>query len=62
MSPLKNLSRFCLLLSLLLFPGCDPQKEALQLFTHQGLTVLQPARDYIALGGIFVLPIESRII
>jgi hypothetical protein len=28
----------------------------LNLFTQQGLTVLKPARDYIALGGIFVIP------
>jgi len=28
--------------------------------THQGLTVLEPARDYIALGGIFVLPTHGK--
>ena len=36
--------------------SCDPQKDALKLFQQQGLTVLEPARDYIALGGIFVVP------
>lgn len=40
----------------LLLTSCDPQKDCLKLFTQQGLTVLKPARDYIALGGIFVIP------
>lgn len=36
--------------------SCDPSKAALKIFTDQGLTVLKPARDYIALGGFFVVP------
>jgi hypothetical protein len=51
----RILSSVCLL-SIPLLCSCDPQKDALNLFTQQGLTVLKPARSYIALGGIFVLP------
>jgi len=41
--------------------GCDdPQKEAARLFASQGLTVLEPARDYIALGGLFVVPKSGK--
>jgi hypothetical protein len=36
--------------------SCDPEKDALGIFTHQGLVVLRPARDYIKVGGIVVLP------
>ncbi|HXX72764.1 MAG TPA: hypothetical protein VEI80_03645 [Candidatus Acidoferrales bacterium] len=36
--------------------SCDPEKDALAIFTHQGLVLLQPARDYIKVGGIVVLP------
>lgn len=46
----------CSLLCLIVLVACDPEKEALKLFTDQGLTVLKPARDYIALGGLFVVP------
>jgi hypothetical protein len=49
----------CVVLSVLcafVMCSCDPEKDALKLFKQQGLTVLKPARDYIALGGIFVLP------
>lgn len=46
-----------LLLTLsVLLCGCDPQAAALKIFTQQGLTVLEPARDYIKLGGLFVIP------
>jgi hypothetical protein len=44
------------LLGVLVFCSCDPLDDALKMFTKQGLTVLEPARDYIALGGIFVVP------
>jgi hypothetical protein len=50
----RKLSSF--LITVLLLCSCDPQKDALALFTNQGLTVLKPARDYVALGGIFVIP------
>jgi hypothetical protein len=52
---LRILCRFSLLSALVLC-SCDPMKDALSLFTQQGLNVLKPARDYIALGGIFVIP------
>jgi hypothetical protein len=38
----------------------DPRKEILRLFSEQGLTVLQPARDYVAVGGLVVLPTKGR--
>ncbi len=47
-------------ISLVTLVACDLQKAALKIFTNQGLTVLQPARDYIALGGIVVLPKKGR--
>ena len=47
-------------ISLITLIACDLQKAALKIFTSQGLTVLQPARDYIALGGIVVLPKNGR--
>jgi hypothetical protein len=49
-----------LLIAGCLLSGCDPQKAALKIFTDQGLTLLEPARDYIALGGIVVLPKQGR--
>jgi hypothetical protein len=48
--------RLPLLLTTLILCSCDPQQEALKVFTQQGLTLLKPARNYIALGGIFVVP------
>lgn len=36
--------------------SCDPEKDALAVFTHQGLVLLRPARDYIKVAGIVVLP------
>jgi hypothetical protein len=42
-------------IAILLLCSCDPQAAVLKLFTAQGLTVLEPARSYIALGGIFVI-------
>lgn len=51
-----RLSTTLLVPVLFLLYSCDPQKDALKLFTQQGLTVLKPARDYIALGGLFVVP------
>jgi hypothetical protein len=36
--------------------SCDPQKAALKVFTDQGLHVLKPARTYVEVGGIVVLP------
>jgi hypothetical protein len=47
-------------ISLITLIACDLQKAALKIFTNQGLSVLQPARDYIALGGIVVLPKKGR--
>jgi len=41
--------------------GCDSiDKAAKKIMADQGLTLLQPARDYIALGGIVSLPNGSR--
>ena len=43
-----------------LLTGCnDPQEKLLEVFTKQGLTLLQPARDYIKIGGIVLLPKDS---
>jgi hypothetical protein len=41
-----------------LFGGqaCDPRAAARRVFTDQGLHVLTPARTYIELGGIVVVP------
>jgi hypothetical protein len=36
--------------------GCNPQTEILKIFANQGLTLLEPARDYVSIGGIVVLP------
>jgi hypothetical protein len=52
----KTTSSTCLGIAVLAFCSCNPQQEALKIFTAQGLTVLEPARDYVALGGIFVVP------
>jgi hypothetical protein len=40
----------------LLVSGCDPQTDILKIFTRQGLTLLEPTRDYIKIGGIVLLP------
>jgi hypothetical protein len=45
---------------LLLSVGCDPEKAALSMFSDQGLTVLQPARDYIKPGGLVVTPKKGK--
>lgn len=53
----KNmLVSFLVLLLATVAGGCNPEQDALKLFSQQGLTVLKPARSYIALGGIFVVP------
>lgn len=37
--------------------SCDnAEKQALKIFTDQGLTILQPARDYVTVGGLVILP------
>ena len=41
--------------------GCDPQKAINKIFVDQGLTLLKPARSYIALGGVVVLPRHGRM-
>lgn len=41
--------------------GCDPQKAINKIFIDQGLTLLKPARSYIALGGVVVLPKHGRM-
>ena len=38
----------------------DPQTAIFRIFARQGLTLLQPARDYITIGGIVVLPHGSN--
>jgi len=47
--------------ALLLCVGCDPQDKIVQIFSNQGLTLLKPARSYIALEGIVVLPRKGRM-
>jgi hypothetical protein len=43
--------------AVLFFVGCDdPQTQILRIFTNQGLTLLEPARSYISIGGIVLLP------
>jgi hypothetical protein len=43
--------------ALVLAVGCDdPQKEIMKIFGHQGLNLIEPARSYIAIGGIFIVP------
>jgi hypothetical protein len=34
----------------------DPEQAAMKVFTDQGLVLLRPARDYVKVGGIVVLP------
>ena len=48
------------ILPVLVLTSCNPQGETLKLFARQGLNILEPARDYIKLGGIFVLPSNGR--
>lgn len=37
----------------------DPETQALNVFKQQGLVLLRPARDYIKVGGIVVLPAKG---
>lgn len=52
----RTVATACLGTAVLALSSCNPQQDALKLFTAQGLTVLEPARDYIALGGLFIVP------
>jgi hypothetical protein len=56
--------RICLTVGIVgagLAAGClDPRAAALKLFTDQGLALLQPARDYIKVGGLIVLARQGR--
>jgi hypothetical protein len=46
---------------LVIVGGCDSvDKAAKKIMADQGLTLLQPARDYIALGGIVSVPGSGR--
>lgn len=46
-----------LAIALMIPVGCDdPQKEINKIFQKQGLNLLEPARSYISIGGIFVVP------
>jgi hypothetical protein len=54
---LRRLSMAVGLGMLLLIPtGCDPSTAIYKLFSDQGLTLIKPARSYIAIGGLVVLP------
>jgi hypothetical protein len=45
------------------FTACDdPQKAILKVFTDEGLSLLEPARSYIKLGGIFAVPKHGQIV
>jgi len=46
-----------ILIAALCLSGClSPDQAILKIFTEQGLSLLEPARSYIALGGIFAVP------
>jgi hypothetical protein len=49
------------ILGLVVAASCqDPRAAALKLFTDQGLAVLQPARDYVKVGGLIVVATHGR--
>lgn len=51
--------RILFLAGIILVSCDDPEKAAMQVFTDQGLVLLRPARDYVKVGGIVVLPQEG---
>jgi hypothetical protein len=57
MRMLRNKLRFTVAVSaVVIIGGCDSiDKEAKKIMADQGLTLVEPARDYIALGGIVTL-------
>jgi hypothetical protein len=58
---LRHVPTVCVLFLALGTSAClDPRKAILKLFTDQGLTLLQPARDYVAVGGLVVLAKQGR--
>src|SRR5579862_5598831 len=48
------------LFGLIVLGACDPQQQAMKIFTDQGLVLLQPARSYIQPKGIVILPKKGR--
>jgi len=48
------------LFGLIVLGACDPQQQAMKIFTDQGLVLLQPARSYITPQGIVILPKKGR--
>jgi hypothetical protein len=36
--------------------SCDPEKAAMDVFKEQGLTLLRPARSYVTVGALVVVP------
>jgi hypothetical protein len=59
--PFSRVAFSMLALSIVFLCGCpDPQKAAITLMSKQGLVLLQPARSYISVGGLVVLPQHGR--
>src|SRR5580692_2845246 len=48
------------LFGLIVLGACDPQQQAMKIFTDQGLVLLQPARSYIKPQGIVILPKKGK--
>jgi hypothetical protein len=48
----RQIGAACVLLMVPLFLSCDPEKRAKDLLADAGLTLLQPAREYIRPGGL----------
>jgi hypothetical protein len=57
MERVKLSAMFVAASAICLAAGCeDPQAKILKVFTDQGLTLVKPARNYIKIGGIVLLP------
>ncbi|HZL29297.1 MAG TPA: hypothetical protein VFC39_22425 [Acidobacteriaceae bacterium] len=55
-----NLRRVCPVVGLFFLAviptGCDPTTAIYKIFSDQGLTLVKPARSYIQIGGLVILP------
>jgi hypothetical protein len=47
--------------TILLSSGCDLENGGLKIFSDQGLTLLQPARSYVKVGGLVVSPRRGHL-
>jgi hypothetical protein len=52
----KLCSVICLFLLVTVLTGCDPSTAIYKIFSDQGLTLVKPARSYIQIGGLVILP------